>query len=120
MYEEMGIKEIPIMTGKFKAAGDPATEATPEIVDYMQGKIDAIFDQFVGAVNKGRGIAKGAIKEMNAAVYVGQDAQKMGLVDGICSLEDCFYSVSKVASRTANKAKALSELIDIELSLIGV
>ncbi len=118
-YEEMGIKEIPITTGKFKTAGDPSQPATPEIVDYMQSSIDDLYSHFVDAVNKGRGISKANIKAMEAAVFVGEKAVSNGLVDGVCSLDDCFNLVSKMASKGGiSKTKSELALIDIELAML--
>lgn len=118
MYEEAGIKDIPIMTGKYKAAGDPSQPATPEIVDYMQSTIDDLYDQFLSAVNKGRGIPKANIKSMEAAVFVGEKAVKNGLIDGICSIDDAYNMVSKMANRSTKNARAMMEELDIDLQLI--
>ncbi len=115
MYEDMGIKSIPITTGKFKAAGDPSQEATPEIIDYMQGKIDDLYDAFISTVKAGRGLSEKAIREMNAAVFVGQKAVDCGLVDGICTLDSAFATVAKMAGKAPHSSKALNELLDLEL-----
>jgi len=120
-YEDAGIKEIPITTGKFKAAGDPSQPATEETIEYMQSKIDAIYEQFVSTVAKRRGISKAKIKEMNAAVFVGEDAVSNGLVDGICSLDDCFDMAAKIANRwNPSKTKAMIESLEIEAALCGM
>lgn len=120
MYESMGIKEIPITTGKFKVAGDPSQEATPEIVDYMQATIDDIYGEFLNAVSAGRGLSKTKIKDMEAKVFMGQKAVDAGLVDKICSLEDAFGLVSKAANKTPPKSSAaLSALLDLEIEFAG-
>ncbi len=121
MYEEMGVKEIPITTGKYKAAGDESQEATLEIVDYMQSKIDDLFTQFVDHVSSGRSISKKAIRDMNAAVFVGQKAVDAGLVDGICSIDDAYGMALRMANKqpSKNKASLLTEL-EIEMALAEI
>ncbi len=121
MLAEMGIKEIPLVTGKFKAAGDPSQAATPEVVDYMQNIINDLYEPFVSAVNVGRGIAKSKIKDLNAAVFVGSKAVDNGLIDGVCTIDAAFEMVSKMANKTVGKNKAaLSTILDIELESCGL
>ncbi len=115
MFEENGIKRIPLKTGAFKAAGDPSQPATPEIVDYMQGVVDDMYEPFVSAVNKGRGISKGAIKDMNAAVFVGPKAVEKGLVDKICSLDEAYNCVLKMSAKSGKSNKATLALLDLEM-----
>ena len=117
-YKAAGIKEIPITTGKYKAAGDPSQPATEEIIDYMQSKIDAVYDQFVATVAKGRRISQAKIKEMNAAVYVGEDAVKAGLVDEVLSLDEAFNRAVKLANKgNPAKTRAMAESLDLEAIL---
>lgn len=115
MYEDQGIKDIPIVTGKFKAAGDPSQPATPEVIDYMQGTIDDIFGEFLTTVSKGRGISQAKIKEMEARVFMGQKAVDCGLVDKICSLDEAFVSVSKMANKSNGKMKSMLALAELEM-----
>ncbi len=116
MYEENGIKDIPITTGKFKAAGDPSQPATQEVIDYMQETIDAIYGEFLNVVSTGRGISKTKIKEMEAKVFMGQEAVNQGLVDKICSLDEAFNSVVRATAKTGKSNKAMLALCDLELS----
>lgn len=116
--EKIGIKDIALTTGEFKAAGDPSQEATPEIIAYMKGIIDDLYTHFVDAVNKGRSISKANIKGLEAAVFVGEKAQEKGLVDGICSLTDAFEVVSKMANRTPQKSSKKASLeLEIEMEM---
>ena len=120
MYEEMGIKDIPITTGKFKVAGDPSQAATPEIIDYMQSTIDAIFGEFVGQVAKGRGLSAKKIKEMEAKVFMGQEAVEQGLVDKICSIDEAFNSVLRATNNGGKSHKAMIDLCDLEMASIDM
>lgn len=111
LYEDMGVKVIPLVTGKFKGAGDESQPATAETVDYMQGIVDDLYEPFLSAVNKGRGISKTAIKGMEAAVFIGQKAVDNGLVDKICTLEEAFNTVSRMANKNSGvKSKAVYAL----------
>jgi signal peptide peptidase SppA len=81
-----GIKVIPIASGKFKAAGSPGTKITDEQVQEIQTRIDAMNDQFVADVAKGRKLDPQAIRDMEARIYVGEQAREKGLIDAVCSL----------------------------------
>lgn len=117
MYEDNGVKKIPLVTGKFKAAGEPSQPATKETVDYMQGVIDDLYEPFVSAVNKGRGISKASIKGMEAAVFVGQKAVDNGLVDKICTMDEAFSVCERMANKgTSGKTKAMMTLAESELA----
>lgn len=117
-YKSIGVKEIPLVTGKFKAAGDPSQPATPEIVEYMQDKIDSIYDCFVSAVNKGRGISGAKIRAMEAAVFVGQAAVEQGLVDEICTMDKAFAALTRMVNKQSKGSNAKATLSLLELDEI--
>ena len=82
-----------LVTGKRKADLHPGTEMTPEVLDVAQAKVDKLGRQFFRRVAKSRGKAPGggplatpeAVRALQAGVYVGDDAQAAGLVDGVAS-----------------------------------
>lgn len=117
MAADMGIKVIPIVTGKFKAVGMPGTEVKPEDVAYVQALIDSFFDDFVNGVAKGRGIRGETVRKMEAKVFKGEQAVEQKLIDGVMSSDKAFGILAKAASggKSGNrKAKALIEIEEME------
>jgi signal peptide peptidase SppA len=82
-----GVRVIPIAAGKYKAAGLPGTEVTDDQVKDFQRRIDALNDQFVNDVAQGRNLDPQAVRDLEARCYVGHEAVKLGLVDGVTSFE---------------------------------
>ena len=91
MAEQMGIRVVVISTGEFKGTGTPGTELTDSQEAYLQGIVDAYFADFKQAVRKGRKMSK---EDVDAAadgrIFMAKDALRMGLIDGISSLEKHF------------------------------
>lgn len=85
-------------SGEFKATGHPERALTDPETKYLQGIVDQFAGEFYDIVAKARGKKITdwvAIK--SARIFIGQDAVKVGLVDGIMTEEQAIA-----------KAKALS------------
>jgi signal peptide peptidase SppA len=113
--EGAGIKVHTITTGKFKAAGNPYTETSPDDLAYIQSRIDAVYTQFVESVSKGRGIKGDKIRAMEAAVFTAADAVENKLIDGIMSFDQAFTKLTKTARSSGGKARALAEMSLMEM-----
>lgn len=113
--EGMGLTVHTVTTGKFKAAGSPYVKTTPDDLAYIQSRIDAVFDQFVDAVAKGRGIRGETIRKMEAAVFTAADAQEKKLIDGIMSFDQAFVKLAKQARSTGGKARAMAQVALMEM-----
>ena len=79
----------------YKGAGTPGTQITPEQMAVFQELVDHYGDDFKAAVQTGRALSDDQLK----AVAIGREftatqAIAMGLIDGVCSYEDCLASVS--------------------------
>ncbi len=100
MYEKMGVKFHVIDTGKYKNIGNPTQPVTDEDKAYAQVIVDDLFDGFVKSVAKGRNISQQKVRDMEAKIYIGQKAMDVGLIDGVCSMNDCYSMVSKLAAKS--------------------
>ncbi len=110
-YENAGIKVIPIITGKYKNAGDPTQPATADNVSYIQDLIDSLFSMFVSDVSRGRGISEASVRSLQAKIFIGADAQRMKLVDGVMSFEAAWETMRRGGTgRSANAATRLAEI----------
>jgi len=74
-----------IKSGEFKDVGSPTREVTPKEREYLQGLINQMYEQFVGAVADGRReLTRDRIKELaDGRVYTGEEALREKLIDGL-------------------------------------
>jgi len=87
-YEKMGLKITFIFAGKHKVDGN-ATEPLPDDVKArIQTRIDELYDVFVSAVARNRGMDEQAVRDTEALTFTATQATSNGLADSIGSLED--------------------------------
>lgn len=91
--EKEGVEVRYLVTGARKADLHPGTAVTRQVVDVAQAKVDKLGRQFFRRVARSRGKAPGgralaspdAVRALQAAVFVGDDAVAAGLADGVAS-----------------------------------
>lgn len=87
-YEKMGLKITFIFAGKHKVDGN-ATEALPDDVKArIQSRIDELYQVFVSAVARNRGMDEQAVRDTEALTFTASQATSNGLADSIGSIED--------------------------------
>lgn len=92
------MKDIVYKSGKMKDAGSPTRDPTPEEKAYLQALVDEMHGQFVGAVAEGR---KKKVEEVmtwaDGRVFTGQQAAKLGMIDGVAGLDQVIEDAGKAA-----------------------
>lgn len=90
--EKEGIAVTLIHAGAHKADGSPVAPLDPEVRAQMQAGVDASYTRFLDAVAAGRGprMSRQAAKQTEARTYRGQEARRVGLVDGIMEVDAAF------------------------------
>ena len=84
-----GVKVHVIKAGKFKGAGTFGTEITDEQLEMFQERVDQLNEFFIQSVARGRGMSLNRVRELaDGRVHIGQAAVKLGLVDGLKSLDE--------------------------------
>ncbi len=85
--EKLGIESRLLTAGKNKAFLDPFAPVNPEQKQHAQGLLNLIHEQFIKAVETGRGgRLKASRNELfQGLIWTGEDAVKLGLVDGLGS-----------------------------------
>ncbi len=108
MFDEAGIKAIAIDTGDFKSTGLQGTEITDDQVAYLQGIVDAQFQEFRSAVMAGRVMSSDQFDQVaDGRVFTADDAMNLGLIDRIQNID---MTVSNFKSQAIRKARlALSQ-----------
>lgn len=89
LMKKLGLKGYAIKSGPHKDVGSPLRALTPEGRAILQGLVDNVHGQFVGAVVKGRKMPEAKVRELaDGRVFSGEQAKEMGLVDQLGNLED--------------------------------
>lgn len=89
-----GISFNTITSGKHKDILSPSREMTDEERDILQSMIDEMYDEFVDVIVDGRGMDEKTVRKLaDGRVYTGTQAQDVGLVDEIGSLENTIEAI---------------------------
>lgn len=113
-YDEMGIKIKLIHAGKEKIVGNQFEELSKEDEKILQSEVDDQYNIFVETVARNRGVdKKTVISEMaDGKIFIGEQALKNGLVDGIGSYEEVVSYVNidsfpdvKTSSKSFSQSK---------------
>ncbi|MBW3014372.1 signal peptide peptidase SppA [Candidatus Woesearchaeota archaeon] len=71
-----------LISGKYKDAGSPFRDMTPQETALFQERLDIIHDAFIREVSNNRNIEYNKVKEMATGMfYLGGQAKNLGLVD---------------------------------------
>jgi len=98
LIEKIGLKGMVVKSGAFKDIGSPLREMRPEERELLQGVIDNVHSQFIGAVTEGRKMNReSVVKIADGRIFSGEQAKALGLVDALGNLEDAVAEAGKLA-----------------------
>ena len=92
--ENEGVKVTFIYAGKHKVDGNPYEKLSKEVREEMQAKIETMYDEFVSAVARYRGMDEKDVRATEAATYRAEEALSVGLIDEISDSVDAFEKFS--------------------------
>jgi ClpP class serine protease len=92
-----GIKVIKIATGPLKGAGMTGTAITADMVESVQAKVNQLQEGFSNAVERARPNAdmQDGSEARSGQSFFQADAERLGLIDGIKSMEEVFTYLSQ-------------------------
>lgn len=90
-----------ISAGAGKSFGDPFLPASKEAIERFRTLIEGVYVRFVGHVCNNRKTDPSKIREMGAAVIGAEEAQRIGLIDGI---DDYAGACEQIASLAGLKS----------------
>lgn len=94
--EKHGVEFNTITSGKHKDIMSPSREMTEEERIILQSMIDEMYGDFVDVIVEGRGMDEKTVRKLaDGRVYTGKQAQEVGLVDEIGSLEDTIQAIKE-------------------------
>jgi len=88
LADRLGVDYERFAAGEYKDAGMPLSETDDDERDYLQGLVNGFYDRFVDVVAAGRPLSPEAIRDTEARMYLGTEAQSLGLVDSFGGIED--------------------------------
>ncbi len=93
LIKKLGIERRVFIAGKNKDFLDPFVPMTKESKEKWQAVLDQTHQQFINAVKMGRGDRLKITGDVfSGMVFTGEQAQKIGLIDGLASLNDVLNS----------------------------
>jgi protease-4 len=96
---KLGIRSDPIMSGNLKDMGSPFRQRTPQETQIMQEMVDQYFHRFLGIVQDNRHLSDPAdvTNISTGRIFTGEQAARLGLVDGNGLLDDAITLAKKLA-----------------------
>ena len=122
----MGVKVTHIHAGSRKVDGNPHEPLNDEGRETLQALVDKMYGVFVSRVATYRGISEEAVRATEARIYVGADAEGIGLINGVRTADQVMEELiqqsnrvgggsSATANRPARPAKAGGSMTEQEM-----
>ena len=97
LMQKVGVDAVVITSGPRKDIGSPFREMTEEEQALWKGIIDEIYGGFVELVAQARDLPVEQVRELaDGSVYTGRQALKLGLVDGVGTLDDAIAKAAEL------------------------
>lgn len=88
LAEKLGVEYEQLTAGEYKDAGFPLKEFTEKDREYLQAIVDEYYETFIDRVTDGRELDAEEVRDTEARVYLGPEAQELGLVDELADHDD--------------------------------
>jgi len=102
LNKKLGLRVEVIKSGALKADGHPDVPLSDDVINRMQGRVNALAGQFFDLVSGSRGLSTKKIASFQAGTFLGNSAVKSGLADGVMSFADVVDSAQALIEETAN------------------
>lgn len=94
--KKQGVKVHVLRAGAFKGRTVPGVKIDREVLDYLQATIDGLNQFFLRDVAAGRKLNSRQLAAVSdGRVHVGNDARRLGLIDGVESFDDAVEQLVK-------------------------
>lgn len=102
---QQGIKAVLITAGEMKGAGAPGTEITAAQQAEWQRSVNEAYDQFVGAVARGRGMSTNQARGLaDGRLWGASDALSKGLIDEVATMPEAIRFAQNEKDARINRA----------------
>lgn len=104
LFKEYGVDYQRLVSGKYKDLGSPYKNLTEEEYEVLIEKINIIENQFLEDIKENRNLTEEAIDKISTAeVFLGIEAEELGLVDKLGSKEEVVDSAEELANISSSK-----------------
>jgi len=101
LMKKVGVDYVVVKAGQFKDVGSPARAMTPEERRVMQGLLDDVHAQFIGAVAAGRKLPREEVLRFaDGRIFSGVQAKDLKMVDALGGLEESVLAAARLAGVT--------------------
>ena len=116
MLERMGVKFTFIASSKEKVEGNPYEPLSKETKEFFQSRIDEHMKNFVGAIAKGRNIAKSQVKSNfgNGRTFLARESLDRGMIDRVASLDDTLSKMLRSSKHRDGARTRIETVRDLE------
>ena len=98
LLQKIGIRAVVIKSGAYKDLASATRDLTPDERRILQSVLDDVHDQFIQAVAEGRKMERGRVEQLaDGRIFSGRQAQELGLVDELGSLQDALTRAGALA-----------------------
>lgn len=98
LMKKVGVDYVVVKSGQFKDIGSPARAMTPEERRVMQGLLDDVHAQFIGAVVDGRKLPREEVLRFaDGRIFSGVQAKELKMVDALGGLEESVLAAARLA-----------------------
>jgi len=98
LFKKVGLSTVVIKSGTYKDVGSPTRPMTEEEKKILQEVLDDVYEQFIDAIVQGRHLDKDKVKKLaDGRIFSGKQAQALGLVDELGSLEDALELAANIS-----------------------
>ena len=98
LMDKVGIRLETVRSGEFKDVGNPGRSITPREEEMLQSVIDDTYEQFVDVVAEGRRLDRDCVLGLaSGAIFTGQQALDLGLVDVLGNYQDAIDLAGSMA-----------------------
>lgn len=116
--ENEGVKTLVFATGDLKGAGTPGLPVTADQQAYFQRLVDSAQESFDRAVTDGRKFSPHQIKAVRSGeVFSATEALRLGLIDGIQSLDATLQAMARELSGPAKGREKMAATEPLEISV---
>lgn len=117
--ELAGVVVHVISTGPYKGAFTDGAPVSEEHLADLQRRVNALNGHFLDAVSRGRKMPRDQVQKLaDGRMHIAADAQRLGLIDGIGTLEDAVASLREEAlqaPQVSRRRRAAALIAQIEL-----
>ncbi|MDT3435112.1 signal peptide peptidase SppA [Haloarcula sp. 1CSR25-25] len=95
LADRLGLSYEQFTAGEYKDAGVPLKEMSEDERAYLQGIVDDYYDQFVDTVAEGREMDAETLRDTEARIFLGEEAETRGLVDRLGTRDEVEASLEQ-------------------------